>query len=67
MRCTFYPEVLEPWSEEWSTPPAVGRALRRHGTTWIITKIVLQEWPGISNREASVWLAIHPTGENGAA
>jgi hypothetical protein len=60
MRCTFYVEhdVLEPWDEELTVPPHRGAVIARFGTQWLVTRVRFTEWPGISQREASIWLSL---------
>jgi hypothetical protein len=62
VRCTFYVDgdILAPWEEEWPVPPERGRVMKRHGARWLITRVVIDEWPGILDWEAGVWLELAP-------
>jgi hypothetical protein len=60
MRCTFYPDVLEPWTEYLEVVPARGHVIERYGTRWLVAVVRYHEWPGIVEREASIWLTLAP-------
>jgi hypothetical protein len=67
VRCTFYVDgdILDPWDEHWSVEPSVdGAILTRQGTRWAITRVVFHEWPGVTEREASVWLRLASNGRS---
>ena len=56
MRCTFYPNVLEPWTETLTAAPSRGHVIERDGARWLVSVVRYHEWPGIAENEASIWL-----------
>jgi hypothetical protein len=63
VRCGFYVEddVLEPWEEDWPTPPLCGAIMSRYGTTWVVRRTWLTESPEARIQEATVLLAPAPS------
>jgi hypothetical protein len=58
MRCTFYvdDDVIDPWSQQLSTPPAKGSTFASNGVAWMVSEVWHDDSP--TGDDGECWIAL---------